>query len=167
MALDIKWNHLTETLNRFADFFIQEARNNLQENGSNASYNLFNSFEKYIEIGEDYFSVKVSMEDYWPYVEKGRGAGRFPPVDKIREWIQVKPIQAIPDVNGRIPSVEQLTFLIGRKIAEEGTEAKPFFEPAKQEAIKKFELEIELAIDEDIDTYVIEQVDEFMKRYDI
>lgn len=160
--LDIKWTHLEETLNNFADYFIQEAKNNLSDNNSNASFNLYNSFEKIIEIGDDYFSVKISLEDYWYYVENGRKAGKFPPLPKIQNWVQIKAIQPYPDANGRIPSVEQLTFLIGRKIANEGTEPHPFFEPAKQEAISRFEQSIDLAISEDIDTYILSQVDEYL-----
>lgn len=160
--LDIKWTHLEETLNNFADYFIQEAKNNLSDNNSNASFNLYNSFEKIIEIGDDYFSVKISLEDYWYYVENGRKAGKFPPLPKIQNWVEIKAIQPYPDANGRIPSVEQLTFLIGRKIANEGTEPHPFFEPAKQEAISRFEQSIDLAISEDIDTYILSQVDEYL-----
>ena len=162
--LKIEWRHLKETLENFADYFIQAARDNLQKNKSNASYDLYNSFEKIIEIGDDWFSVKISLEDYWYYVENGRKAGKFPPLPKIQEWIEIKPIQPYPDSNGKIPSVEQLSFLIGRKIANEGTEPHPFFEPAKEDAISRFELSIDLAIEEDIDEYITGKVDEYINR---
>lgn len=157
--MDIKWNHLTETLNHFADYFIETARQNLSNNGSNASYNLFDSFEKIVEVGEDYFSVKISLADYFTFVENGRGPGKFPPVSKIQEWISVKPITPYPGNNGKIPSVDQLTFLIGRKISEEGTDPQPFFKPAREEALKQFEQAIDYAIDEDVSEFVIEQVE--------
>ena len=149
--MDIKWDKLRETLNHFADYFIQSARNNLSDNNTNASFDLYNSFEKIIEIGDDWFSVKISLEDYWYYVENGRKAGKFPPLPKIQEWVDIKP-------------VEQLTFLISRKIANEGTEPQPFFEPAKQDAIARFELAIDLAIAEDIDNYVLSKVDEYLLK---
>lgn len=158
-TLDIKWTHLTEVLNEFADFFIQEARGNLDRNQSNASYSLYNSFEKIIEIGEDYYSVKISLEDYWKYTEEGRGPGKFPPPDTIARWIDVKGITPYPDSNGRIPSVDQLTYLIGRKISIDGTEPHPFFEPAREEAIEKFELAIDQAISLDIEDFINESVD--------
>lgn len=162
--MDIKWTSLERVLNEFAEYFIQQARDNLQSNGSNASFDLYDSFEKIVDIEDDFYSVKISLEDYWYYVENGRGAGKFPPIDKIRAWIQIKPISALPDVNGRTPSVEQLTFLISRKIAQEGTEPKPFFEPAKQEAIEHFENAINMAIEEDVDRYISEQVDELLNK---
>lgn len=156
---DIKWTHLTETLSLFADYFIETARQNLSNNGSNASYNLFDSFEKIVEVGDDYYSVKISLADYFKFVEEGRGPGKFPPVDKINLWISVKPITPYPGKNGKLPSVEQLSFLIGRKIATEGTSPQPFFEPAKEDAISRFEEAISLAISEDIDNWIIGELD--------
>lgn len=160
---DIKWTRLTEVLNEFADAFIQNARNNLEANQSNASYNLYNSFEKVIEVGEDYFKVSISLADYWQYLENGRGPGKFPPVDKIKEWIEVKPVNPTPLSNGKTPSVEQLSFLISRKIANEGTEGKPFFEPAKEQTIREFEDKINQAIDEDVSNFILELVEKEMR----
>lgn len=160
---DIKWTRLTEVLNEFADAFIQNARNNLEANQSNASYNLYNSFEKVIEVGEDYFKVSISLADYWQFLENGRGPGKFPPVDKIKEWIEVKPVNPTPLSNGKTPSVEQLSFLIGRKIANEGTDGKPFFEPAKEQTIREFEDKINQAIDEDVSNFILELVEKEMR----
>lgn len=160
---DIKWTRLTEVLNEFADAFIQNARNNLEANQSNASYNLYNSFEKVIEVGEDYFKVSISLADYWQYLEGGRGPGKFPPVDKIKEWIEVKPVNPTPLSNGKTPSVEQLSFLISRKIANEGTEGKPFFEPAKEQTIREFEDKINQAIEEDVSNFILSLVEKEMR----
>ena len=160
---DIKWTRLTEVLNEFADAFIQNARNNLDANQSNASYNLYNSFEKVIEVGEDYFKVSISLADYWQFLENGRGPGKFPPVDKIKEWIEVKPVNPTPLSNGKTPSVEQLSFLISRKIANEGTEGKPFFEPAKEQTIREFEDKINQAIDEDVSNFILDLVEKEMR----
>lgn len=173
-ALDIKWTHLEQVLNDFADYFIQLAKDNLQANGSIASEDLYNSFEKIIEIGEDYYSVKISLEDYWRYVEEGTGpehkpdarSAYWPNVDAIKNWITVK---RLPTVD-----VDSTAFLISRAIAgkspnqaqlanpQGGIIAKPFFELAKQDAIERFELEIELAIDEDIRVFVEESVENFL-----
>lgn len=161
--MDIKWTTLERVLNEFADAFIQNARDNLQANGTNASYNLYDSFEKIIEIGEDSFSVKISLEDYWKYVEEGRGPGKFPPPDKIRNWIEVKPVNLSPLSNGKTPTVEQAAFLIGRKIAQEGTKPQPFFETAKEQTIRDFEQRISLAIEEDVSNFILELVENGMR----
>lgn len=153
--MDIKWTNLERVLIQFADRFIEIARDNLRNNNTNASGELDQSLEKIVEIGEDSFSVKISMADYWYYVENGR---KFPPPPAIRSWIEVKPVTPYPDSQGRIPTVDQLTFLISRKISREGTSAQPFFEPAKEQAIREFSQAIDDAIAADIDAFIEEAV---------
>ena len=61
--------------------------------------------------------------DYFKYLVVGRGPGKFPPPDKMTAWVE-----ANPDVLERARQVykyltaSQLGFLIGRKIANEGTD---------------------------------------------
>lgn len=160
--LDIKWTTLERVLNEFADAFIQTARDNLQADGSIATGELYDSFEKIIEIGEDYYSVKISLADYWQFVNSGRKPGKFPPLPAIRNWIEVKPVNPYPLANGKTPSIEQLTFLIGRKIANEGIEPTNFFDEAKEQTIRAFEERISLAIEEDVSNFILELVEKGM-----
>lgn len=162
--MDIKWTALERVLNEFADQFIQNARDGLQADGSIATGELYDSFEKIIEIGEDYYSVKISLADYWQYVNNGRKPGKFPPPPAIRNWIEVKPVNPYPLPNGKTPSVQQLTFLISRKIANEGIEPTNFFDEAKEQTIRDFEQRIDLAIAEDVSNYILELVDRKMKE---
>lgn len=150
----IQWNNLNRVLDEFADYFIQQARSNLGANGSYATGNLGDTMEKIIEIDETSFSVKISLADYWDYVENGRRPGKFPPPNRIKEWISVKPISPYAMKNGKLPTTNQLAYLIGRKISLEGTEPKPFFQPAKEDALSQFELAIDLAVDADISDYI-------------
>lgn len=46
------------------------------------------------------------------YLDKGRGPGKFPPVDNIRQWVRQK--LGLED--------DGVAYLVGRKIATEGTE---------------------------------------------
>ena len=161
--MDIVWRNLERVLNEFADRFIELARGYLQSNGTNASGELSQSIEKIVEIGEDSYSVKISLADYWEYVENGRGPGKFPPPPAIRNWIEVKPVVPAPGIDGRTPTVEQLTFLISRKIAQEGTSPQPFFEPAKEEAIRQFSQAIDEAIAQDVDDWITEIVEKGMR----
>lgn len=161
----IEWKKLYQVLNDYADYFIAKARENLSKNHSVASGELYNSFKKIISIADEHYSVSIELASYWDYVEKGRKAGKFPPPNKIAEWIRVKPIKPYPNARGKLPSVSQLTYLIGRKIAREGTKAQPFFAPALADANEHFKLMIELAIDEDVSNY-IEQVIEQQIMYE-
>lgn len=47
--------------------------------------------------------------DYLEVLNTGRGPGKFPPPNKIEAWTETKPVEIDP-------------FLVGRKIAREGTE---------------------------------------------
>lgn len=68
--------------------------------------------------------ISMKMEDYWKYVEYGRRPmQKFPPPDVIKDWITVKKIVPRP-VNGKVPSTNQLAYLIGRKIARDGIPAR-------------------------------------------
>ena len=59
-------------------------------------------------------SGTIWAEDYTEYLVDGRGKGKFPPIDKIKQWIKDKGIQSDIPVNS-------LAFLIARKISQEGT----------------------------------------------
>lgn len=152
--IDIKWNNLEAVLNEFADEVIGRARQNLDANGTNASHELYDSLEKIVEIGDDSFKVSISLADYWTYVEHGRGPGKYPPPGVIENWITVKPVTPRTGVDGKTPSVKQLAFLISRKIAEEGTEAQPFLEPAVDDVLARFENAIAEAIEMDVAEYI-------------
>lgn len=104
-------------------------RNQLIDKNINASNTLSNTASTIVEIDDTRLMVSFNLEDYWKYVEYGRGPGKRPPIDAIEQWIKVKPI--IPDpINGRVPTTKQLAFLISRKIGMEGTKAQRPLESA-------------------------------------
>lgn len=156
---DIIWNHLREVLHRFGKYFMERAKQNLLQDGSNASGTLTNSFTFKVNIDDSYYEVTVTLEDYWYYVENGRKKGKQPPIDKIEEWIKVKHV--VPEVRegadgstSRVPTVRQLAFLIARKIGNEGTTGTHFFSEAKKDTLSYFKESIANAIREDMGEYV-------------
>ena len=145
----MEWKNLKATLEAYGEALVAAYQEQIEQTGTNASGKLFDSIHHIVEVNGTTIELSLSLEDYWKYVEEGRGPGKFPPLGKIEEWITVKPIAPYPDSRGRIPSTKQLAFLIGRKIANEGTEGKHLLENAleyTQEWISK----IEEAIDKDI-----------------
>lgn len=70
-----------------------------------------------VTVGE--LEVSLHLPSYWKYIEFGRGPGKFPPIDAIQTWMTVKHI--VPRENRTIP---QVSYLIARKIAREGTQGK-------------------------------------------
>lgn len=98
-------------------------RKEIDDNGVNASGAL-RDFSTEVTFDGRYFSVFFNLQEYWKYVENGRAAGnKFPPIDDIKRWIEIKPV--VPRaVNGKVPSLNQLAYLISRKIAREGIEPR-------------------------------------------
>lgn len=111
-------------LNSLAEQLLNEYRKALKEKDSIATGSLAYDATKTIRIEGDHIAVYFNLNDYWKYVENGRRPGKFPPIDKIREWIQIKNIIPRMGPDNKIPSTDQLAFLISRKIAREGIEGK-------------------------------------------
>lgn len=123
------FENLTSVLNDFGKFLVEEYKDNLILEDVNASDNLYNSVTYMVESNDKTFEVKLSLADYWAFVEKGRRAGgKFPPVSAIERWIEVKPVLPKPMSNGKLPTNKQLAYLIGRKIAIEGISPKPLLQ---------------------------------------
>lgn len=152
----MEWKNLMEVLTSYAQSLEEAYRGQVLDN-SYASGRLFDSVRSIIQVDESYIEVFLNLEDYWKYLEDGRSPGRFPPVDRIREWIRVKPIVPYPDSRGRVPSPDQLAFLIGRSIAENGIEGKHLLENAMDETSDWMTL-----IDEAIEMDVREEIDEIL-----
>ena len=149
------------TLNEYAERAEELYKRKLTDKGINASYKLLNSVETVVRRNDDEFIVTINLEPYWYYVENGRKAGRFPPIDKILEWIRIKPITPYSDSRGRLPTEEQLAFLISRKIAEQGTEGRNVLYETVDELNRYYLPKLQQALDRDfnrfyyeIDTYI-------------
>lgn len=149
----IKWTNLQRVLGEFA----QELRNTYQDNlirdDKIASGNLLNSIDYKVQYDDRAIWVELHLEDYYKWVENGRGPGKFPPPDKILEWIRIKPV--IPDDRGgKLPTEQQLAYLIGKKIAEEGIEPGNQLHNAMDNIFPQFEEKIDEAIAQDVNEAV-------------
>ena len=115
---------LVRILERYGNEIINTYRRKLYEGGSIATGTLGNTISATVNAEDGIYTVTLDLESYWRYVEYGRKPGTFPNIDAIRKWIQVKPIIPTTQSDGKIPTIEQLTFLISRKIARYGIEPK-------------------------------------------
>lgn len=144
----------TELLNRYADILVSTYKDRLDSEGITASGGLKNSVKYIIDMTDTKLELSLSLLDYWYYVDNGRKAGTFPPVDKILDWIKIKPIIPEP-INGRLPTENQLAYLIGRKIEEKGIEPKHTLSNSIDDAFDNgFMKELENAITEDISNLI-------------
>ena len=102
-------------------------RNKMDQAGYDKNGELYN-FKEIVEYKDNLFEVNFDLPPYFHFAENGRRPGKFPPPDAILKWVQFKRIVPRPGRNGKVPSTNQLVYLISRKIATKGTEGKHLFE---------------------------------------
>lgn len=59
--------------------------------------------------------TKLLADDYIYYLDQGRAPGKFPPIRNLREWVMNK-------LGVSFDESKSIAYLIGRKIAREGTD---------------------------------------------
>ena len=119
----IKIIGITEICNQIADIY----RKKMEEADYNKQGELYN-FKWTTEWKDHLFEVYFDLPSYFYFAENGRRPGKFPPPDAILKWVQFKRIVPRPGRDGKVPSTNQLVYLISRKIATKGTEGKHLFE---------------------------------------
>lgn len=117
------------TIKKITDDFVVELKNRLKANDSYATGDLVNSIRGIVKQNGKYILISIQLEDYWQFVENGRKAGKYPPINDIKKWISVKPVLPRPFKSGKLPTDNQLAFLIARKISKVGIKPKPFLKP--------------------------------------
>lgn len=145
----IRWDNLRRVLGEIGNDLRNTYQDNLIRDGKLASGNLLNSVNYEVQSNGRSIWIQLQLADYWKWVEEGRQPGKFPPPEAIMDWIRIKPI--LPDARtGKLPTEEQLAFLIGRKIAEEGIEPGYQLRDAMQDNKVDMEDRIDEAISLDI-----------------
>lgn len=102
-------------------------RNKMDQAGYDKNGELYN-FKWTTEWKDNLFEIAFELPPYFHFAEYGRRPGKFPPPDAILKWVQFKRLVPRPGRDGKVPSTNQLVYLISRKIATKGTEGKHLFE---------------------------------------
>lgn len=143
------WEKTYEVLKEYAI----ELRNTLQDSYINddriATGDLLNSVEYIIEKDDRQIEVSLQLKEWWKYVEEDTKP-HFPPPDAMLNYIKAKPILPKPDKNGKLPTPNQLAYLIGRKISEVGTTGTHNVRDTVRLINERYEEKIGQAISEDI-----------------
>ena len=143
------FENLVRVLDDYARDLKELYQYNLNYDNAVASGELINSVRYLFEHNGSKYEVYLQLADYWKYVEYGRRSGKFPPVDKILNWIRVKPVIPRP-FNGKLPSEQQLAYLIGRKIALEGTKPRNILALTLEELNEEYDDKISEALTLDL-----------------
>jgi ethanolamine ammonia-lyase small subunit len=106
---------VSDIISTFIDQAIEGLKNDAQSKDQKIPVN---SFRK--EIGDEF--GRLYSAHYMRYLILGRGPGKFPPPDKMLKFVQDNP-QILESARQTYANIteEGLAYLIGRKIAREGT----------------------------------------------
>ena len=116
--MNIETTDIKNICQQIADVY----KNKMIEADYNPQDQLMN-FKWVTDYNGSLFSLYFILPDYWQYAEYGRRPGKFPPPNAILKWVQFKKLVPYSN-NGKVPSTNQLVYLISRKIALKGTEGK-------------------------------------------
>ena len=151
----MKWTNLTNTMEDYRKFLELATKDNTKH------YELSNNIKFNLQVNDTVFEIEFQAPEYWKYANYGRGPGKFPPLDKIEDWIVRRKIAPYPTKSGRVPTRKQLSFLIARKIAREGFEGSGFLEKSLKEQQDYWEDRISDAIYKDIESQIMEWLSPF------
>lgn len=123
---------IAEVLTEMGEEYVDELRDRLSQ------YDLEDSdLANNISFQINGNVLTIDMMEYATFVDEGRDAGSFPPPDAIYDWV-VKKGLTLDDGTGDIEQDRKsLSYLIGRKIEQEGIEEKPFIQPTPEENIEQ------------------------------
>lgn len=135
-------------LTQFLQDYTETLKRNLQSEGKLATGDLYQS----IQFTVSGFTGTISMEEYGEFVDKGRRAGgKFPPPPAIKEWIITKGLTMDDSDKSLETQQDTLTYLISRKIAEEGIPPTNFIEDPQ---VTQMEQRIQNRVETEIKLYI-------------
>jgi hypothetical protein len=144
-------------IEQFINDFAATYKTLLTRDGKKASGNLINSVKSLgAKATQSGIEANISIADYWKYVENGRRQGKFPPPDKMLEWVKVKHI--LPSSSSLKITKPQLAYLIGRKIARYGIKPGNQFRDALDMTWQKWKPQITAAINADLSKHLAQNI---------
>ena len=150
----IQLNEVIQTLIDLANDMEENYKEHLAQSGRyTLDYGLIDSVKCHVQVNDRGYEVTMTLNDYWKYVENDTKP-HFPPPDAILRWIQIKPIIPRPDELGRKPTENQLAFLIGRKISQEGTKGSHDLEKTKDALLPFYKERLSIALGHDVEAYI-------------
>lgn len=151
----MKWDNLTAVMEDYRKFLEIATKDNTKH------YELSKNIKFNLQVNDTLFEIEFQAPSYWKFANYGRSPGKFPPFDKIEDWIIRRKITPYPTRSGKTPTRPQLTYLISRKIAREGFEGSGFLEKSLGEQADYWEDRIKEAISQDIELEIMEWLSPF------
>lgn len=159
----IRLEALQAVLGEYAEEVARYYKENLDRDDRYASGKLVQSVESRIAVNGQAYQVQLRLEDYWKYVEWDTRP-HWPPTSALLKWIEVKPVIPQPGRNGKLPTPQQLAYLIGRKIARFGTKGSHTLAKTLEEINARYEERIREALVKDLGDAVHGWIIEYLVR---
>ena len=77
----MKWTNLTNTMEDYRKFLELATKDNTKH------YELSNNIKFNLQVNDTVFEIEFQAPSYWKWANYGRSPGKFPPFDKIEDWI--------------------------------------------------------------------------------
>jgi hypothetical protein len=169
----MKLKEIKKTLEKYANYVIQQARSNLTKDGSNVNKKLYDSLDKNIDSNKNAIVLSFLMEDYGKFQDQGvKGANpssvvngrqkapdsdfsfksKMPPMQPLANWAKIRKIR-FRDPSGRFAEgdYKRIGFWIQKRIFAQGIEATAFFSKPFEQGLIKYQNELLEAFGNDID----------------
>lgn len=124
-------------LEEFGAELVRDIGQSIKDKDIIASGNLSKSVKYSIDIflPENRYTFQLDMAPYWQAVDEGRKAGKQPPTNEIRKWLQQPNVKSkLGQENSNLSlrtlkdyQLNGLAYVIARKIGKEGTEPTHFY----------------------------------------
>lgn len=150
--MSYKFSRTESLLNSFAQTIVNRYKDKISEY---ASGKLYKTIDYTITSQNDSYLVTINLEEYWKYIEKGRRPGaKMPPVEAIEKWINIRKILPRPVTlksgKQRVPTVQQLAYVIARSISRNGIAPRPFMRETIEDTLNDFSSKLTAAVREDV-----------------
>lgn len=175
----ISLTHLKEVLDEYAAQAAEIYKYQIALGAHNASRELVDNVKAQVNVDGTAWEVSLSLKEYWKYLEGGSkgtesspvGAvypPHMPPAWAILKWIQVKPVIPRPLMNltprsmsllaasrkPRIPTPEQLSYMIAESIEKRGIEPYPALQTTIDELNAMYKDKFVIALSKDVGVYI-------------
>lgn len=126
-----------EILEEFGAEIVRDIGQSIKDKDLIASGNLSKqtSFDIQVNLADQNYQFQLNMAPYYDAVDKGRKAGKQPPVKDIKKWLQQPNVKSKFGMEERDLSLATLkdyqlnglAYVIARKIGDKGTKATNFY----------------------------------------
>jgi hypothetical protein len=143
---EIKYNHLLEALEDYADLLKDEIITILKAHKKDGKIDKTLKF--WVNVLGTKYQLNLDIEDYFKYIESGRRKGaKQPPINAILKWIKQKNI--LPKIDKKLKP-KQLAFVIARSISKNGIKALPILNKSISKINKSYKFLLIEALHKDV-----------------